>query len=103
MLFGIPWPGIVAIVAIVGGLLYAYKEKEMELEGKRLGKSRELNEMRQIVHSLKSRVDSLEAKISMFDEKTSNQEKNPLNDIEIEDEVEGHNNDNGTSRTKSRA
>ena len=104
MLFGLPWFAIIPIVAIVGGLVYAYKEKEMEMEENRMVKSRELNEMRQIIHNLKSRVDALEAKTSSSsDKRTSQEERSPLSDIEIEDESERQNNDNGSSRTKSRA
>ncbi len=103
MIFGLPWFAIIPIVAIVGGLLYAYKEKEMELEEKRMVKSRELNEMRQIVHNLKSRVDELEAKVSGSGSSSSQKERTSLSDIEIEDESERQNNDNASTRTKSRA
>jgi hypothetical protein len=103
MLFGLPWFAIIPIVAIVGGLVYAYKEKEMEMEEKRMGKSRELNEMRQIIHNLKSRVDELEAKVSGSGSSAPQSERSSLSDIEIEDESERQNNDNGSSRRKSRA
>ena len=103
MLFGLPWFAIIPIVAIVGGLLYAYKEKEMEMEEKRMGKARELNEMRQIIQNLKSRVDELEAKVSGSEAKASGKESGSLSDIEIEDESERQNSDNVSSRTRSRA
>ena len=103
MIFGLPWFAIIPIVAIVGGLLYAYKEKEMEMEEKRMVKSRELNEMRQVIHNLKSRVDELEAKVSASGNSSSQKERTSLSDIEIEDESERQNNDNASQRTKSRA
>lgn len=86
MLFGLPWFAVVAIISVVGGLFYAYKEKEMEMEGKRAGSARELNELRQIVHNLKSRVENLEAIAS--EERTSRQKEKSdgLADIEIEEE-----------------
>lgn len=97
MLFGIPWPGIVAIVAIVGGLLYAYKEQEMKLEEKRLGNSREINDLRKIIHNLKSRIENLEAIAAEEKNRSSQSESRPLSEIEIEDEVERQNNDNTSS------
>lgn len=116
MLFGIPWPGIVAIVAIVGGLLYAYKEQELKMEEKRLGSSRELNEMRKIIHNLKSRVENLEAIVTeerkqasqTYQEHTSPKQssqnlENSLRDIEIEDEVDTQNTDNsGAGQNRAR-
>ncbi|MTI87480.1 MAG: hypothetical protein FH748_05880 [Balneolaceae bacterium] len=100
MLFGIPWPGIVAIVAIVGGLLYAYKEKELEVEAKSRGNSRELHELRKIVHNLKSRIETLEAIAA--EEKSQEKEANPLSSIEIEDESERSNAGNTASGNKTK-
>lgn len=94
MLFGLPWFAVVAIVAIGGGLLFAYKEKEMEMEEKRMGSARELNEMRQIIQNLKSRVENLEAIAAEDSRSTSQKEANPLGEIQIDDEVERQNNDN---------
>lgn len=94
MLFGLPWFAVVAIVAIAGGLLFAYKEKEMEMEEKRMGSARELNELRQIVHNLKSRVENLEAIAAEDQRATSKSDANPLGEIEIDDEVDAQNNDN---------
>ena len=102
MLFGLPWFAVVAIVAVVGGLFYAYKEKEMELEGKRMGSSRELNELRQVVHNLKSRVENLEA-IAAEEKSSSTEKADPLGEIEIDDEVKSGNSDNIGSQKKSRA
>ena len=78
-MFGIPWPGLVAIVAIVGGLFYAYKEQELKLESKRLSSLKEINELRKIIQNLKSRIEDLEAK-------NSSKEQVPLDDIEIKNE-----------------
>lgn len=103
MLFGLPWFAVVAIVAIGGGLLFAYKEKEMEMEQKRMGSARELNEMRQIIQNLKSRVENLEAIAAEDSRSTSQKEANPLGEIQIDDEVERQNNDNieRSGRTKT--
>ena len=103
MLFGLPWFAIVAIVAVGGGLIYAYKEKELEMEEKRIGSSRELNEMRKLVHNLKSRVENLEAIVTEEKVRPSTEEADTLGDIEIEDEVEGQNTDNNSSKRKTRA
>mgnify|MGYP001270387349 CR=1 FL=1 len=32
MLFGLPWFAVIAIVAIGGGMIFSYKEKELSLE-----------------------------------------------------------------------
>lgn len=103
MLFGLPWYALIPMIAIIGGLVYAYKEKELEMEEKRMGSSRELNEMRKIVHNLKSRVENLEAIVIEERGKASGEASNPLSDIEIEDEVEAQNSDNIGSKKKNRA
>ncbi len=104
MLFGLPWFAVVAIVAIAGGLLFAYKEKEMEMEEKRMGSAHELNELRQIVYNLKSRVENLETIATEEQTKTSRSDANPLGEIEIDDEVDSQNSDNigrsGRARTQ---
>lgn len=121
MLFGLPWFAIIPIVAIIGGLVYAYKEQELKMEEKKMGSSRELNDMRKVIHNLKSRVENLEAIVSeerrqspqASQEYTSREQKPPrqssqnlensLRDIEIEDEVEGQNGDNsGAGRNRAR-
>ncbi|MFP8489957.1 hypothetical protein ACKGJO_12785 [Gracilimonas sp. Q87] len=94
MLFGLPWFAIVAIVAIAGGLLYAFKEKEMEMESKRMTSVRDLNELRKVVHNLKSRIDTLESDLQKQSKNSANKTSGSLGDIEIDDEVEDQNPDN---------
>jgi|AntRauTorckE6833_2_1112554.scaffolds.fasta_scaffold00106_28 hypothetical protein len=98
MFFGLPWFAIVAIVAIAGGLLYSYKEEELKMEGQRLASSREINDLRQIVHNLKSRIETLESIASEQEKGGSQNNANPLGDIEIDDENESQNSD--TSRSQ---
>ncbi|MFD2531087.1 hypothetical protein [Gracilimonas halophila] len=102
MFFGLPWFAIVAIVAIGGGLIYAYKEEELKMEGKRLASSREIHDLRQIVHNLKSRIENLEAIATEEKLNSSRRQANPLQDIEIDDEVEEHNSDNSAGRKRNR-
>ena len=61
-MFGLPWFAVIPIVAIVGGLIYAYKEKElvMEIEEKRMMGAREANELRAMIRELQGRVQNLE-------------------------------------------
>lgn len=94
MLFGIPWYALIPMIAIVGGLIYAFKEKELEMESKRMTNVRELNELRKVVHNLKSRIETLESDLKKQSKNSSNQTSNPLGDIEIDDEVEDQNHDN---------
>lgn len=102
MLFGLPWYAIVAIVSIAGGLFYAFKEKEIEMESKRMTNVRELNELHKVVHDLKSRIETLESNLKTMSKNSSKQNYNPLSEIEIEDEVEGQNSDNMSERNKNR-
>ncbi|WP_020403525.1 hypothetical protein [Gracilimonas tropica] len=97
MLFGLPWFAIVAIVAVGGGLIYAYKEKELEMEEKRMGSARELKELRQIVHNLKSRVETLEAASAERRSSPSDDTKSPLGEIEIEEEFKDTSEHTGTT------
>ncbi|WP_103664179.1 hypothetical protein [Gracilimonas amylolytica] len=103
MLFGLPWYAIVAIVSIAGGLFYAFKEKEIEMESKRMTNVRELNELRKVVHNLKSRIETLESDLKTRSKNTSNHSSNPLGEIEIDDEVEGQNSDNSTNKSRNRS
>ncbi|MEX0723156.1 MAG: hypothetical protein WD053_04735 [Gracilimonas sp.] len=102
MFFGLPWFAIVAIVAIAGGLLYSYKEEELKMEGKRLANSREIHDLRQIIHNLKSRVETLEAIASEQKKDVSQNKSNHLEDIEIDDEVEDQNSDNSGTKSRNR-
>ncbi len=102
MFFGLPWFAIVAIVAIAGGLIYAYKEEELNMECQRLASSREIHDLRQIVHNLKSRVETLEAIATEEKRSSYRNQANPLGDIEIDDEVDEQNSDNSGGRTRNR-
>lgn len=77
-MFGLPWFAVIPIVAIVGGLIYAYKEKELEIEEKRMMGAREANELRAMIRELQSRVQNLEtiaAEETTRDEQLLNREK----------------------------
>ena len=73
-MFGLPWFAVIPIVAIVGGLIYAYKEKEleMEIEEKRMMGAREANELRAMIRELQGRVQNLE---TIRNEQLLNREK----------------------------
>ncbi|MEL0010370.1 MAG: hypothetical protein VW868_02270 [Bacteroidota bacterium] len=77
-MFGLPWFAVIPIVAIVGGLIYAYKKKELEIEEKRMMGAREANELRAMIRELQSRVQNLEtiaAEETTRDEQLLNREK----------------------------
>ena len=77
-MFGLPWFAAIPIVAIVGGLIYAYKEKELEIEEKRMMGAREANELRAMIRELQGRVQNLEtiaAEETTRDEQLLNREK----------------------------
>ncbi len=77
-MFGLPWFAVIPIVAIVGGLIYAYNEKELQIEEKRMMGAREANELRAMIWELQSRVQNLEtiaAEETTRDEQLLNREK----------------------------
>ena len=63
MLFGLPWFAIIAIVAIGGGMIFSYKEKELALEEKNLFNVREAYELRGDIERLQRRIEHLENKV----------------------------------------
>lgn len=97
MLFGLPWFALIPIIAIVGGLVLAYKEKELKLEEKRLTSSKESNELRKMILNLKNRVENLESIITESEEKRV---EVPLDEIEIKNDLDD--NERGTRSTRVR-
>lgn len=89
MIFGIPWFGIIPIVAIIGGLFYAYKEKELALEEKRLTSTKESHELRKMILNLKSRIENLEA---IATDTNSGNGEISLDEIEIKNDSDDNNN-----------
>lgn len=89
MIFGLPWFAIIPIVAIIGGLVFAYKEKELQLEEKRLTSAKESHELRKMILNLKSRIENLETVLSESDEIKS---EISLDEIEIKNDLDGNNN-----------
>lgn len=89
MIFGIPWFGIIPIVAIIGGLFYAYKEKELALEEKRLTSTKESHELRKMILNLKSRIENLESIVAESDEVKG---EISLDEIEIKNDGDENNN-----------
>ena len=63
MLFGLPWFAVIAIVAIGGGMIFSYKEKELALEEKNLFNVREAYELREDIERLQRRIEHLENKV----------------------------------------
>ena len=63
MLFGLPWFAVIAIVAIGGGMIFSYKEKELALEEKNLFNVREAYELRGDIERLQRRIEYLESKV----------------------------------------
>ena len=76
MIFGLPWFAVVAIVGILiplGGMFYSFKEKELKMEEKRYANSKESQELRKMIFSLKARIEAAKPSIT-------------IDDIEIKDE-----------------
>ncbi len=94
MLFGLPWWALIPIIAVAGGLFIEYRKQELKAEEKRMASSKEIHELRKIIHNLKARIEKLEGSVSSSG---SNVKKNiPLDDIEIKDEYYSDGNDDST-------
>ncbi len=91
MLFGLPWFAIIPIVAVIGGLIYAYKEKELQIEEKRLTSTKESHELRKMIFNLKARIENLEAIAS---ENASDKSEISLDEIEIKNDLDESENNN---------
>jgi uncharacterized protein YlxW (UPF0749 family) len=91
MLFGLPWFAIIPIVAVIGGLVYAYKEKELQLEEKRLTSTKEAQELRKMIFNLKARVENLESIVSEADAEKG---EISLDEIEIKNDLQDEENSN---------
>tara|TARA_B100000989_G_scaffold297219_1_gene282376 strand:+ start:10114 stop:10329 length:216 start_codon:yes stop_codon:yes gene_type:complete len=70
MLFGLPWFAVIAILAISGGMIFLYKEKELAPEEKSLFYVREANGLRGHIERLQQRIEHLESKVT---KKSSNE------------------------------
>lgn len=68
MFFGLPWFAVVAIVAIVGGLILRYREQELQMEAKTVGNLKQLRELQKNVENLQQRIENLEAIITEDDD-----------------------------------
>lgn len=94
MLFGLPWWALIPIIAVAGGLFIEYRKQELKAEEKRMASSKEIHELRKIIHNLKARIERLEGSVSS---PGSDVKKNvPLDDIEIKDEYYSDGNDDST-------
>lgn len=91
MLFGLPWFAIIPIVAVIGGLIYAYKEKELQLEEKRLTSTKEAQELRKMIFNLKARIENLESIVAETD---SEKGEISLDEIEIKNDLQEDENSN---------
>lgn len=83
MLFGLPWWALIPIIAIVGGLFLEYRKQELKAEEKRMAGSKEIHELRKIIHGLKTRIDNLERDLASSKTNTTSS----LGDIEIDDQL----------------
>jgi uncharacterized protein YlxW (UPF0749 family) len=95
MLFGLPWWALIPIIAVAGGLLIEYRKQELKAEEKRMASSKEIHELRKILHNLKSRIETLEGSVAAEKEAKKNV---PLDDIEIKDDY--YSGEDGPSRNK---
>ena len=102
MLFGLPWWALIPLLAIGGGLFLEYRKQELKAEEKRMASSKEINELRKIIQSLKSRIEKIEGMMNSSAKSTqtkSTQKRSvPLDDIEIKDEYYSDDENESTQR-----
>lgn len=55
------WVAIIVIVSVVGGLLIEYQKNKMKMMSKSNQNQQEVDEVRKLVNSLKTRIENLEA------------------------------------------
>lgn len=55
------WIAIIIIVSVVGGLLIEYQKNKMKMMNKSDQNQQEVDEVRKLVNSLKTRIENLEA------------------------------------------
>ena len=92
MIFGLPWFAIVAIAGILiplGGMYYAFKEKELKMEEKRYTSAKESQELRKMILNLKSRIENLE---TIATDTNSGTGEISLDEIEIKNDLDDNNN-----------
>ncbi|MEQ8447945.1 MAG: hypothetical protein RIC57_11580 [Balneola sp.] len=98
MLFGLPWWALIPIIAVAGGLFIEYRKQELKAEEKRMASSKEIHELRKIIHNLKSRIEKLEGSVGASQSGTK---KNvPLDDIEIKDEYYSEEDEDSATRSR---
>ncbi len=85
MLFGLPWFAWIAIVAIVGGMYTGYKTEKLKMQSSITAKNEELDDLRKMVGSLKSRIENLEAIAAQSPDEIRG---SGIGKIEIEDEID---------------
>ncbi|MEO1023239.1 MAG: hypothetical protein AAFW89_11915 [Bacteroidota bacterium] len=61
MLFGLPWYAVVGLVAVVGSMILAFQQQKLELREKNSQNNQEIDELRKMVHTMKNRIENLEA------------------------------------------
>lgn len=86
MLLGLPWFAWIPIVAIIGGLITEHQKNKMKMMQMQRDSNQETDDLRKVIHNLKSRVENLEAIAAQSPEEM----KNPVSvgEIEIKDEYD---------------
>lgn len=95
MFFGLPWWALIPIIAVAGGLFIEYRKQELKAEEKRMTSSREIHELRKVIHGLKNRVEKLEMNASASNKK---QRSSSLGDIEIDEQQDNDGASSGRNR-----
>ncbi len=98
-MFGLPWWAIIPIIAIAGGLFIEYRKQELKAEKKMRASSKEINELRKIIHGLKARIEKLEGIVQS--QKTESKKNVPLDDIEIKDDYYSEDGNSSANRVRN--
>lgn len=80
------WIFLIVIVSVVGGLIIEYQKNKMQMMGKSRQNEVEVEELRKLVNSMKSRIENLEAIAAGNPDEFSTGAGKGMSEIEIDEE-----------------
>lgn len=80
------WIFLIVIVSVIGGLIIEYQKNKMQMMGKSQQNEEEVEELRKLVHSMKSRIENLEAIAAASPDEFSTGAGKGMSEIEIDEE-----------------
>lgn len=79
---------LIPLVAIIGAFIIEYQKNKMKMMDRSRQNEQEVDELRKLVHSLKTRIENLEAIAAGEPEEFKSGSGAGISEIEIEDEID---------------